>query len=249
MSKKNLQKQDGLEKILRYILGVRPDEFGLHPDEDGFVSMKNLLAAFHDEEGWRGVREGQIMMLTNQPGDSSPFEAGERGLRLKPALAALPPEAPDQSALPKTLFLPLKPSAWPVIHEKGLFPKIEETMVQLWAEKEMAEKIGRRFSPAPVLVTVQAVAARKAGAEFTPYSDLLWLTAKVDTAFLIGPPVPPKEEAPVRKVKEKTTEPAGSFHVAVPEPEVHRGKKKGRYGDAPDWKNQIRRDRRRHGDD
>jgi hypothetical protein len=37
--------------------------------------------------------------------------------------------------------------------------------------------------------------------------------------------------------------------LAAPEPEVHRGKKKGKHGDSPDWKNQLRRDRRRHGPD
>ena len=249
MSKKTLQKQDGLEKLLRYILGVRPDEFGIHPDDDGFVPMKALLAAFHDEEGWRGVREGQITMLANQPGDQSPFEITEAGVRLKPALSSLPPEAPDQAAMPKVLYLPLKPTAWPVIHERGLSPKTGETAARLWAEKEMAEKVGRRLSPTPVLVTVQAASARKSGAEFKPYSDLLWLTARVEPAFLIGPAVPPKEEEPPARKAEKTPEPAGSFHVAAPEPEVHRGKKKGKYGDAPDWKNQIRRDRRRRGDD
>lgn len=251
MSKKTLQKQDGLEKLLRYILGMRPDEFGLQPDDDGFVPMKALLAALHDEEGWRGVREGQIAMLANQPGDQSPFEITEAGVRLKPTLSSLPPEAPEQAALPKVLYLPLKPTAWPVIHERGLSPKPGEAVTRLWVEKEMAEKVGRRLSPTPVLVTVQAASARRAGAEFKPYSDLLWLTTGVEPLFLSGPTVPSPKEEPlsVRKAKEKPPEPAGSFHVAAPEPEVHKGKKKGKYGDAPDWKNQIRRDRRRQGED
>ena len=48
MAKKTTQKQDSLEKLLRYILGLRPDEFGLHPDENGYVAVKPLLAALHD---------------------------------------------------------------------------------------------------------------------------------------------------------------------------------------------------------
>ena len=250
MAQKALQKQDSLEKLLRYILGIRPDEFGLHPDPEGFVPMKNLLAALHDEEGWRGVREGQIMMMLNQPGDQSPFEAAEGAIRLKPALSSLPPETPDKGRMPKQLYLPLKPAAWAVIHERGLFPKPGETSTRLWADQELARKVGKRLSPESVIVTVRAQAAAGAGAVISPYSELLWLTAEVPARFLTGPPVPPKEEEPPsRKPKEKAPEPAGSFHLAMPEPEVHRGKKKGKHSDAPDWKNQIRRDRRRQGHD
>lgn len=249
MAKKTIQKQDSLEKLLRYILGSRPDEFGLHPDEAGYVPMKSLLAALHDEEGWRGVREGQITMLANQPGGQSPFEIDGPSVRLKPEFSALPPEAPAADQLPKTLHLPLKPTAWPVISERGLFPKTGESVTRLWADPEMARKIGLRLSPNPVMVTVRATAARQAGADFTPYSELLWLTGEVPARFLSGPPVPPKEEEPpTRRVKE-APEPAGSFHLNTPEPAIHRGKVKGKHSDSPDWKNQTRRDRRRHSKD
>lgn len=248
MAKKTVQKQDSFEKLLRYILGLRPDEFGLHPDEHGFVGLKDLLAALHDEEGWRGVKEGQISMLTNQPGEQSPFEIQDGAVRLKPPLSELPPEAPAQEEVPKLLYLPLKPAAWPVIHEKGVFPKTGRNQVRLWADEELAKKIGRRLSPTPTLVTVRAAAARQDGAVFLPYSELLWLTEEVPARFLNGPPVPPKEEeVPSRKAKAQP-DPAGSFHLPGgpdSQVEIHRGKKKGKHGDSPDWKNQIRRDRRR----
>lgn len=246
MAQKMLQKQDSLEKMLRYILGLRPDEFGLHPDQDGFVAMKSLLAALHDEDGWRRVREGQIAMLVNQPGSRAAFEIEGPLIRLKPELASLPPEAPEAKDLPKMLHVALKPSAWPVIAEKGLFPKSGETVVRLWADKDMALKIGRRQGPEPVLLAVRSQAAREAGASFVPYSELLWLSPEIPARFLVGPPVPPKEEqAPSRRPKEKPPEPAGSFHLKSPEPEVHHGKKQGKHSDAPDWKNQTRRERRR----
>ncbi|MDR1044392.1 MAG: hypothetical protein LBP33_04635 [Candidatus Adiutrix sp.] len=248
MDKKTIHRQDSLEKLLRYVLGRRPDEFGLCPDADGFVPVKALLAALHDEDDWRGVREGQILMLANQPGDRSAFEIRAAAVRLKPPWASLPPEAPEPGAWPKLLYLALKPAAWPVIFERGLFPKTGESRVLLWADRELAGKVGRRLSPTPVLVTVRARAAALAGAVFKPYSELLYLTEAVPADFLSGPPLPPKEEeAPSRRPREKVSGAAGSFHLPTPEPEVHRGKKKGKHGDAPDWKNQIRRDRRRRG--
>ncbi len=185
-----------MEKLLKYILGIRPDEFGLYPDAEGFVPMKALLAALHDEEGWRGVREGQIMTYVNLPGDQSIFEVSEGRIRLKPPLAALPPEAPAAREIPKVLYFTLKPAAWPVISERGLHPKTGESAALLWADREQALKIGKRSSPTPVLVSVQSGPALKGGTEFEPYSELLWLTKFVEAKFLSGPPVPPREEEP-----------------------------------------------------
>jgi len=241
MTSKTLKRQDSLEKMLRYILGTAPDEFGLHPEAGGFVPLKALLAALHDEEGWRGVREGQILMLANQPGDASPLEMEADLIRLKPALAHLPPEAPDESALPKTLYAAFKPAAWAAISRRGLRPKVGEEVVRLWSESELALRVGRRHSAPSVLVTVRATRARQAGVVFRPYSYRLWLTDEVPAEFLSGPPVPEEEPAP-RVPEPSLLPPAG-------EVALHRGKVKGKHGDAPDWKNQIRRERRRGGRD
>ena len=53
-------KVENLSRFLIYILGLRPYEFGLVPDMDGFVMHKELLQALHEEEGWRYVRESHI---------------------------------------------------------------------------------------------------------------------------------------------------------------------------------------------
>ncbi|MCL2029236.1 MAG: hypothetical protein FWG97_02325 [Deltaproteobacteria bacterium] len=237
MTSKTQRRQDGLEKMLRYVLGTAPDEFGLHPDAGGFVPLKALLAALGEEEGWRGVREGQILMLANQPGESSALEISENLVRLKPALAALPPAREAQPDLPKMLFGAFKPAAWSVISRRGLAPKSGEDVVRLWSEAELALRVGRRASGLAVLVTVRSAKAHQAGVVFRPYSSRLWLTAGVPAEFLSGPPAPEEEPAP-RAPEPPPLQAEGT-------PEVHRGKVKGKHGDAPDWKNQIRRERRR----
>jgi hypothetical protein len=91
-----------------------------------------------------------------------------------------------------------------------------------------------------VLVTVRASRARQAGVIFRPYSSRLWLTAEVPAEFLSGPPVPEEEPAP------RAPEPKPSALPPAGVSTLHRGKQ-GKHGDAPDWKNQIRRERRRGG--
>jgi RNA:NAD 2'-phosphotransferase (TPT1/KptA family) len=49
-----------LAKLLDYALGRNPDEFGLVPDGDGFVKLKELLKALHEEDGWKAVRKAGI---------------------------------------------------------------------------------------------------------------------------------------------------------------------------------------------
>jgi len=47
-----MRSPQNLAKMLAYVLGRRPDEFGLIPDAEGFVRIKDLLKALHEEEGW-----------------------------------------------------------------------------------------------------------------------------------------------------------------------------------------------------
>ena len=46
VSRKSMKKEDNLNKILEYILGIKPDEFLLIPDENGFIKIKNLFCIF-----------------------------------------------------------------------------------------------------------------------------------------------------------------------------------------------------------
>ena len=48
MPQKGSPKQ--LAKFLNYVLGRRPDEFGLVTDKEGFVKIKDLIKATSEEE-------------------------------------------------------------------------------------------------------------------------------------------------------------------------------------------------------
>jgi RNA:NAD 2'-phosphotransferase (TPT1/KptA family) len=53
-------KVDNLSRLLLYMLGHKPDEFGLVPDRDGFVTLKELLQAINEEPEWHYVRRSHI---------------------------------------------------------------------------------------------------------------------------------------------------------------------------------------------
>ena len=55
-----------LAKFLNYVLGRKPDEFGLVTDKEGFVKIKELIKATIEEEGLKYVRRSHIneIMIT-----------------------------------------------------------------------------------------------------------------------------------------------------------------------------------------
>ncbi|MDR1546809.1 MAG: hypothetical protein LBU12_08925 [Deltaproteobacteria bacterium] len=239
---KHGQQIDNLEKMLRYALGVAPDEFALLPDAEGFVPLKELLAALRAEDGFRSLGEGRILEVLNRPGDESPLEARGAFIRLKPALAQLPPELPPNLPKPKILHLGLKPSAWAHASVHGLKPRPSEPAIRLFPDRQAARKAASRFCPEPTMIAVSVRLAEAQGAVLTPYSERMWLTDALKPEALTGPPVPAK---PVEA--ERTSPPSAAPSPGLyAEPAVSHGKKKGKYEDAPEWKTMTRQDRRKN---
>lgn len=79
-----------LAKMLAYVLGRRPDEFGLIPDAEGFVKIKDLLKALHEEAGWGYVNESHLrQVLITVPAPAFEIDAQRIRARLR---ESLPPD-------------------------------------------------------------------------------------------------------------------------------------------------------------
>jgi putative RNA 2'-phosphotransferase len=252
MKQKSVQSLNHLEKILRYALGLEPFEFGLFLDDKGYASLKELVAALQEEEGLRGLTPRRIMELANAHENKGLLEVENNRIRLNPALASLSATLyPSDVPLPKFLYVGLRPTHWQAISQKSLIPKDNEAGVRLFSEKDMALRVAKRFCPEAALITVSAQKARLEGAKIWAYSEKLWLSEALDSQHLSGPAIkaqPEKEPKESGKTSPRDSlssqgspiQPALGF-----DPVSHRGKKKGKRQDAPDWKNQARLDRRK----
>jgi putative RNA 2'-phosphotransferase len=196
---------EGLGRFLVYVLGHRPDEFGLVPDGEGFVPSKELIQALHEEEAWRYVRQSHIHEILLGD-DRDRFESREGGIRSidRRWRLDLRDEAPSP---PKILFTPIRRRAHPVVMEKGLKGGEDRPLV-LSADKDMALRIGRRRDQAPVLLEIMAGTASEKGIRFYPFGDL-FLTSQIPARFIAGPPAP-KETAESGKEKDRTG------HTSIP---------------------------------
>jgi putative RNA 2'-phosphotransferase len=243
---KAARQKDQLDKNLRYILGIAPDEFGLCPDEQGFVPIKELLGALRSEDGFRSLTENRIREFVDQSLGQASAELADNLIRIKPPLADLPSPKLYEGQKPKLLYIGLKPTAWPVIFKNGLKPKPGQSYSRLFAAQDQALQVAGRFINEPILVAVNKAMAEKGGTKFFIYTERLYLATEIDPAALFGPPVRenPEPSAAKGQTAPKTTE----FNRPQIEPIIHHGKKRGKYDNEPDWKNQTRRDRRKDRD-
>ena len=190
-------KVDDLSRMLVYILGHRPDEFGLVPDSDGFVTFKKLLQAIHEEPDYRYVRRSHINEVLSGK-DRPLFQSEEKVIRTLERRWLLDFESASHS-LPKILFIAVRTRAHPAVMEKGL-KSAEGRNYVLSPNKDMTLRIGRRHDQKPVLLEISAAAAETEGVLFFPFGRLFlspWIPAK----FISGPPVP--KEIPAHRIETK----------------------------------------------
>jgi putative RNA 2'-phosphotransferase len=191
-----------LSKLISYVLGRNPAEFGLVPDPDGFVKLKEFLKAVSEEDGLRYVRRSNINeILTTLP--DPPIEIKDNYIRAKhrDKLSGLRPAR----SLPKLLYTCVRRKAYPAVLEKGIFP-MGFSHVILSSEPEMAKRMGKRKDPEPVLLSVQTRISMDRGIVFYETGDPLFLTELIYPGCFTGPPPPRQKEAPEkRETPEKET--------------------------------------------
>jgi putative RNA 2'-phosphotransferase len=168
-----------------YILGHRPDEFGLVPDKEGFITYKELLWAIHEEPGWGYVRQGHINeILMGKERDL--FQSEDKQIRAFERRWHLDLDNPTLSS-PKILFTPIRRKAHPFAMEKGL-KSTEGRYIILTSDEDMAKRIGLRRDQNPVLLEIMAASAHGEGISFYPFGHL-FLTTEIPARFISGPPV------------------------------------------------------------
>jgi len=238
MGQKKTVKQ--IAKFLAYVLGRRPDEFGMVPDAEGFVKIDTLLQAMSEEPGWGFLRRAfldEIIAVFPEPAieiRENRIRAMDRGhlTQASPALVVSP-----------QLFICIRRRAYAHALENGLHAAQPDYLL-LSDSREMAIRIGRRMDPNPVLLTVTVHAAQQKGVIFFKAGDSLYLADHIPLGCFSGPPLPKEttampskhEKAPDRRAS------AGSFLLDLgPKNGSPAAKGKTRGGKSPSWK----RDRKR----
>jgi putative RNA 2'-phosphotransferase len=236
---------DKLSKFLAYVLGRRPDEFGIVPDAGGYVRIRELLQALHEEPGWRHVRQSHLNEALMVP-DNPVIEI--EGSRIRAVETSLLPIAAQPEDLPKLLYMAIRPRAYPAALDKGLSANPARHLI-LAVDTNMAVRMGRRLDNNPTLLKVQVSESLKNGTCFQKYGHLLFLADTIYPGTFCGPPLPKTKtdltasNASVEITKNKTP---GSYFPELISPQAagHHAPDAARRKE-PKWK-KLRRQARRH---
>ena len=189
-----------LAKIISYILGYRPDEFGLVLDNGGFVGIKEFLKVLGEEDGWKYVRRGHIDEVLYSLSDS-PIEIDDLHIRAKQR-ERLPEIVPAENP-PKLLYTGIRRRAHRNVHQKGIFPGANPHII-LSSDIEMAKRMGRRIDQSPVLLTILVQDSITRGVRFLQAGGSLYLAEFIPAGCFTGPPLPKeKPEAAKKGIKKE----------------------------------------------
>jgi putative RNA 2'-phosphotransferase len=178
-----------LARFVSYVLGRKPDEFGLALNPDGFVKFKEFLKAIHEEDGWTYVRKSHIEeIIISLP--NPPIEIDEDTIRA--TCRDHLPEKIKATILPRLLYTCVKRKAYPHILEGGIFPGSKRDVI-LSSLKELAEKIGKRVDPQPVVLTIHTYQAMAEGIIFYQLGETLFQTEFLPVGCFTGPLLPKRK--------------------------------------------------------
>ncbi len=241
MAKKYKRKVANLSRLMSYILGNRPDEFGLVPDKEGYITIKEFLNAINEEPNMAYVRESHVREVLLHDRDGI-FEIDGKKIRSTKRDFCPVEKEKDLAPLSKILFKGVKRKAYPYILKSGLLPGSKEHIV-MTKDRDLAIRIARRLDPKPIILEISAGSAIENGITFYHFGDSLYLADRVPVQFISGPPLP--KELPSRQEipKKEREEAPGSFILKVEmDPDLKR-RKKAKKGIG--WKEEVKKGRKR----
>jgi len=242
MQKNKLIKK--LSKFLGYVLGRNPDEFGLVPDKDGYVKIKELIKALTEEDGWKFFRKAHINEIMITLPDSS-VETKDSMIRAVDR-EKLPERTPAEN-LSKLLYTCVRRKAQQVVMEHGISPMGRDHVI-LSRDKNLAERMGRRIDASPVTLTVNVEDSIQKGTMIIQFGEYLSLAKSIPPGCFTSPPLPKEMPEHKKKGVEKEADSRknpGSFypdlHDENPYQKISKGKGKSK---EIEWKKDRRQQRK-----
>jgi len=211
-----IQSSKRLAKFISYVLGRRPDEFGLVPDSDGYIKIKELLKAICEEDGLKHVRKSHIDEILYTLPDPL-IEISDNHIRAK-SREKLPGIIPAENP-PKLLYAGIRRKAYRVALDRGVFPGGSKYVI-LTLDRDLAERIGRRIDQSPVILTILVQESIERGVTFYQTDDLIYLVDEVPPGCFTGPSLPKQKPEPIKEKaqerKERNRSP-GTFFISTEE--------------------------------
>lgn len=172
-----------LSKTMAYALRHQPGQFGLTLDEEGWVSVDDLVAALcRHRHDWQDVGPDDFAEVIAQS-DKKRYEMRDGKIRAYYGHSTPQKVAQEVSAPPAILFHGTTPRAARRIQVEGLKP-MKRQYVHLSADLATARQVALRRTPGPVILRVMALEAYQEGIRFYLGNDSVWLAEPIPPRFI-----------------------------------------------------------------
>ena len=174
-----------LSKIVAYILRHKPEDYGLFLDENGFVSINDLITAINIKNKFeRDINKDDLIYIIDNS-DKKRFEINADKIRALYGHSRYI-EIKQESALPPDiLYHGTSHKAYSEIKKYGLKP-MSRQFIHLSEDIGTAVAIGKRRDDFPIILEINASKAYNSGIIFYKGNDKVWLCKKIPIEYIKG---------------------------------------------------------------
>ncbi|WCF08896.1 RNA 2'-phosphotransferase [Paenibacillus thiaminolyticus] len=171
-----------LSKEISYALRHAPWEYELELDEEGWVSLEQLLLALRLDQRWEAVHEQDIHTIM-ATADKQRLEVADGKIRALYGHSVPSKIIKKAETPPSVVYHGTARRFVAQILDEGLRP-MGRQYVHVSADKETAMLVGKRRDAAPVLLKVDAETARNEGIMFYPGNHTIWLADFIPPKYI-----------------------------------------------------------------
>lgn len=171
-----------LSKEVLYALRHAPWEYELELDDEGWVTVEQLLSALRQDERWNSLQESDLERMIARS-DKQRHELADGKIRALYGHSLPERIVKVRATPPLALYHGTTQPLLETILREGLRP-MQRQYVHLSVDTATALTVGRRKTSSPVLLRIDAAEAERSGVAFYMGNHSIWLADAIPPAFL-----------------------------------------------------------------
>lgn len=177
-----MRQNEELSREVSYALRHAPWEYELEMDEEGWVSIEQLLEALHREEKWKNIYEADLSKMIEES-EKKRHEIKNGKIRAFYGHSVPMKILKEEKIPPDILYHGTARRFLESIRENGLLP-LSRQYIHLSQDIETAEKVGKRHDNKPCILIIDAKKAWDDGIKFYLGNERVWLAEKIPIRYI-----------------------------------------------------------------
>ncbi|EDO1128412.1 RNA 2'-phosphotransferase [Listeria innocua] len=179
----SMNKIDRLSKEVSYALRHAPWEYELEIDDQGWVSVAQLLSALNEDYKWVNLKEEDLQRMVDDS-EKRRHEISDGRIRAFYGHSIPMKIVKEEAIPPEFLYHGTAHNFLSEIEKKGLVP-MSRQYVHLSEDIETANLVGKRKDKNPIILEVSALEARNEGVNFYYGNEKVWLADAIPSKFIV----------------------------------------------------------------